>query len=186
MSLSRAVARAKTASSSISGMISNSAPKRCAHMPSRGWEPMLYDAMVLAASVEFADRATKRPSRGWARRFDLRIPVHDPARWAAPAVSDALHEALRFLTGDFWSSARQLWSGRFIRTFRGSVRHSSNTPLPERSISIIWLTWRTARRDRKWADTPPRRRWRWSCLLRTWKKSWSACWSGMRRSGKNS
>lgn len=67
------------------------------------WEPMLYDAMVLAASVEFADRTMKRPLRGWARRIDLRIPVHDPARWTAPAVSDALHEALRFLTGDFWS-----------------------------------------------------------------------------------
>ena len=44
------------------------------------WEPMLYDAMVLAASVEFADRAIQRPSRGWARRIDLRLPVHDPAR----------------------------------------------------------------------------------------------------------
>lgn len=67
------------------------------------WEAVLYDAMVLAASVEFADRAIKRPSRGWARRIGIRMPVHDLARWTAPAVSEALHEALRFLTGDFWS-----------------------------------------------------------------------------------
>lgn len=67
------------------------------------WEPMIYDAMVLTAAVEFADRAIKRPSRGWARRITLRIPVHDPARWNDPAVSAALHDALGFLTGDFWA-----------------------------------------------------------------------------------
>jgi Queuosine biosynthesis protein QueC len=67
------------------------------------WQPVLYDAMVVAATVEFADKKVRRPSRGWARRLNLRIPVHDPERWVAPAVSDALHEALGFLTGDFWT-----------------------------------------------------------------------------------
>jgi 7-cyano-7-deazaguanine synthase in queuosine biosynthesis len=67
------------------------------------WEPVIYDAMVLAAAVEFSDRAVKRPSRGWARRINLRIPVHDTTRWTDPAISKALHDALGFLTGDFWA-----------------------------------------------------------------------------------
>lgn len=67
------------------------------------WEPVIYDAMVFAAAVEFSDRVIKRPSRGWARRIAVRLPVHDPARWNDPAVSNSLHEALGFLTGDFWT-----------------------------------------------------------------------------------
>jgi hypothetical protein len=65
------------------------------------WEPMIYDAMVVAAAVEFADRSIKRPSRGWTRQIGVRIPVHDPMRWSNP-VSSSLHEALGFLTGDLW------------------------------------------------------------------------------------
>jgi hypothetical protein len=56
----------------------------------------------LAAAVEFSDRAIKRPSRGWTRQIELRIPVHDPARWNKPDVFNSLHEALEFLTGDLW------------------------------------------------------------------------------------
>jgi hypothetical protein len=67
------------------------------------WETVIYDAMVVSASIEFADLSVKRPSRGWARRITLRIPVHDPARWSDPAVSNSLHDALGFLTGDFWT-----------------------------------------------------------------------------------
>lgn len=67
------------------------------------WEPVIYDAMVVSAAIEFADLSVKRSSRGWARRINVRIPVHDPARWNDPAVSTALHDALGFLTGDFWT-----------------------------------------------------------------------------------
>ncbi|MGB3539111.1 MAG: 7-cyano-7-deazaguanine synthase [Mesorhizobium sp.] len=67
------------------------------------WEPVIYDAMVLAAAIEFADLAIKRPTRGWARRISLRIPVHDVARWNTPAVSGSLKDAAEFLTGDFWT-----------------------------------------------------------------------------------
>jgi 7-cyano-7-deazaguanine synthase in queuosine biosynthesis len=66
------------------------------------WEPVIYDAMVVAAAVEFSDRAIKRPSRGWTRQIELRVPVHDPMRWNDPRVSGSLHEALGFLTGDLW------------------------------------------------------------------------------------
>lgn len=67
------------------------------------WEPVIYDAMVVSAAVEFADLSVKRPSRGWARRIAVRIPVHDSSRWSDPAVTDALHDTLGFLTGDFWT-----------------------------------------------------------------------------------
>jgi hypothetical protein len=67
------------------------------------WEAVIYDAMVVSASIEFADLSVKRPSRGWARRITLRIPVHDPVRWNDSAVSNSLHDALGFLTGDFWT-----------------------------------------------------------------------------------
>jgi len=67
------------------------------------WEPVVYDAMVVTAAVEFADRTIKRSSRGWPRRIDLRIPVHEPARWRDPYLSRTLLDALGFLTGDYWS-----------------------------------------------------------------------------------
>ena len=67
------------------------------------WEPVILDAMLVAAGVEFADLSCRRPALGWARRLSLRVPVEDPARWKAPAVRDSLLSALRFVTGDHWS-----------------------------------------------------------------------------------
>jgi len=66
------------------------------------WEAVVCDALVVAAAVEYTDRAVKRPQSAWARRLTVRIPVHDLPRWQNPEVSAALHEALGFLTGDFW------------------------------------------------------------------------------------
>jgi hypothetical protein len=66
------------------------------------WDPVIFDAMVVAAAVEYSDKIVKRPSTGWARRISLRLPVHDPKKWTAPSVATALQEALEFLTGDFW------------------------------------------------------------------------------------
>jgi len=69
------------------------------------WEPIIYDAMIVAAAVEYADRTVRRPARGWRRRFEIGIPVHDPARWEAAETKTALLDALGFLTGDDWSFA---------------------------------------------------------------------------------
>src|SRR5688500_1831208 len=66
------------------------------------WEPVVFDALLVAAAVEFCDRSQKRATHHWAREFEVRIPVHDPRRWNRAKVSDALHEALSFLTGDRW------------------------------------------------------------------------------------
>lgn len=67
------------------------------------WEPVIYDAMVVAASIEYADRSFTRSKLGWQREFALRIPVLEPARWTDRAVYKALRDAASFLTGDDWS-----------------------------------------------------------------------------------
>ena len=66
------------------------------------WEPVVFDLMLLAASVEFCDRVQRRAALGWGRAFELRLPVHDPVVWDQRTVSDTLHEALELLTGDQW------------------------------------------------------------------------------------
>jgi len=67
------------------------------------WEPVVYDALVVCAGVEFCDRIRRRPAHQWGRRIELRVPVHELDRWNVRPVSDALHAALDFLTGDCWN-----------------------------------------------------------------------------------
>ena len=67
------------------------------------WEAVVFDAMLVAASVEFTDLSCRRRSLGWTRHLSIRIPVDDPDRWEAPAVKDRLLDAIGFLTGDHWS-----------------------------------------------------------------------------------
>lgn len=66
------------------------------------WQPVLYDALLVAAAVEFCDRSQRRPTTGWGRTFELSIPVHQPERWNQRDVMSALHGVLDFLTGDRW------------------------------------------------------------------------------------
>ncbi|MGB8275959.1 MAG: 7-cyano-7-deazaguanine synthase, partial [Alphaproteobacteria bacterium] len=66
------------------------------------WQPVLYDALLVAAAVEFCDKTKRRPARVWGRNIELRIPVHEPDRWNQQDVAAALHDALNFLTGDLW------------------------------------------------------------------------------------
>lgn len=67
------------------------------------WEPVIFDAMLVAASVEFTDLSRRRPALEWTRCLSIRIPVSDRNRWEAPAVKDRLLDALEFVTGDRWS-----------------------------------------------------------------------------------
>ena len=67
------------------------------------WEPVIFDALVVAAAVEFCDRLQRRNSQHWGRAFEVCIPVHDPDRWKAVPVSASLQDALEFLTGDRWA-----------------------------------------------------------------------------------
>jgi len=66
------------------------------------WAPVAWDALLVAAAVEFADRTKSRPAYTWRRRFDLRIPVHNPRLWNSSKVESSLRDALEFLTGDEW------------------------------------------------------------------------------------
>ena len=66
------------------------------------WDARVYDALLVAAAVQFCDHTKRRPSTDWGRDFVLRVPVHDPDHWSSAAVLTALHDALKFLTCDRW------------------------------------------------------------------------------------
>jgi len=87
------------------------------------WDPLLVDLLVVAAAVEFCDLTHRRPARGWARRFDLCLAVHDPEHWRQPEVLDALTDAVGFLTGD-------LWAFSFVRRRRPAA------PVPQQSLEL--------------------------------------------------
>jgi 7-cyano-7-deazaguanine synthase in queuosine biosynthesis len=95
------------------------------------WKPIVFDALVVAAAVEFCDRVQKRPALGWGRRFELTIPVHDRPHWSSPPVIDALTDALEFLTGDCWVIE---FTQRRIPVERYGQRH---LPIPPGITTII-------------------------------------------------
>ncbi|SDA63397.1 MULTISPECIES: 7-cyano-7-deazaguanine synthase [unclassified Janthinobacterium] len=66
------------------------------------WQPVVFDALVVAAVVEFCDRSLSRSSMNWGRRFVVHVPVHEPFRWSDKSVVAALVQALNLLTGDDW------------------------------------------------------------------------------------
>lgn len=66
------------------------------------WDPIIYDLSLVAAAVNFCDWNFKRPADLWERHFELRIPVHEPARWNDAPVRTALHRVLQTLTCDRW------------------------------------------------------------------------------------
>lgn len=67
------------------------------------WDPLIYDALLLAAAIEYCDRALARREFDWRRFFELRLPVHEPDRWNEPALKRSLLAALELLTGDSWT-----------------------------------------------------------------------------------
>jgi hypothetical protein len=69
---------------------------------STNWQAVVYDALIVAAAVEFCDRSLGRSAMNWGRRFRVRVPVHDPARWSDRAVMRTLVDALNLLTSDAW------------------------------------------------------------------------------------
>ncbi len=95
------------------------------------WEPVVYDALVLCAGVEYCDRICRRRTHEWGRRIELRVPVHEPERWSAKPVSDALHAALDFLTGDRWSVS-------FVKRRKAFVTPKQFAfPIPSDIVAVI-------------------------------------------------
>jgi len=66
------------------------------------WDARVFDAFVVTAAVQYCDHIKARPKTGWGRDIELRVPVHDPDLWNSSDVSERLHDALGFLTGDRW------------------------------------------------------------------------------------
>jgi len=66
------------------------------------WEPIIFDALLVAGAVEYCDRVQKRPAHAWGRHFEVTIAVHDPNRWNDTGVLVPLTDSLGFLTGDRW------------------------------------------------------------------------------------
>lgn len=95
------------------------------------WDARVFDAFALAAAVQFCDHTRARSSVRWGREIELRMPVHDPAHWGSVAVSEALHTALEFLTGDRWQI-------EFVgRTRKEQAPKQRNLVLPDGSRVII-------------------------------------------------
>ena len=91
----------------------------------------VYDAFVVAASVEFCDRTKARPSTSWGRELTLRVPVHDLGHWGSPAVSRTLHDALTFLTNDRWQIS-------FVeRKMREPLLSQRNFDFPDGSCAVM-------------------------------------------------
>jgi hypothetical protein len=78
-------------------------PERLVSYRLASWQPVVYDALLLAAAVEYCDRRQVRPGEGWGRDFSIRLPVDDLRLWTDPTVNGALVDALSRLTGDRWS-----------------------------------------------------------------------------------
>lgn len=68
----------------------------------RNWNNIVFDALVVAATIEFCDRALARKAVIWGREFDLRIAVHDAELWSSSKVYEPLIACLELLTGDRW------------------------------------------------------------------------------------
>ena len=95
------------------------------------WDKRVYDAFVVAAAVQFCDHTKRRPSSDWGRDFALQVPVHDPDHWNSAAVSAALHDALKLLTGDQWQITFK------PRKAPASIPRQMNFNLPDDTRVII-------------------------------------------------
>jgi 7-cyano-7-deazaguanine synthase in queuosine biosynthesis len=85
-------------------------------------EPIVCDAMVVAASAEFADAMVKRPEHGWRRKISINVPVYELHQWESPEVRDSLRCALNFVTGDSWDIS--------FRQRRAKLKQSAQPLLP--------------------------------------------------------
>ena len=93
-------------------------------------DPLIFDAFVLAAAIDFCDRVVRRPSLGWGRVFEVSLPVHDPDRWSTP-MSEQLVAAVSFLTGDHWHF--EFHSRHAV----ADVHAQGNFEIPDRSAVVL-------------------------------------------------
>lgn len=65
-------------------------------------DPLVHDALLVAAAVEFCDHLRERSTVVWQRDFCLQLPVYEIDKWRDTSLSRLLTDALDFLTGDRW------------------------------------------------------------------------------------
>lgn len=66
-------------------------------------EPRIYDLVLIAGAVAFADRVVQRKTRVcWRRKLEVVVPTSDPDFWKQTLVLRKLTETLDLLTGDVW------------------------------------------------------------------------------------
>jgi hypothetical protein len=62
----------------------------------------LVDLLRIASAVYVVDRLVKRSPKHSSRTVSLKVGVLDDCLWNRQDVRDSVHEALEFVTGDFW------------------------------------------------------------------------------------
>jgi 7-cyano-7-deazaguanine synthase in queuosine biosynthesis len=66
-------------------------------------EPRIYDLVLIAGAVAFADRAVpRRTSICWRRELEVVIPTSEPEFWKQARLTKSLTDTLELLTGDVW------------------------------------------------------------------------------------
>lgn len=67
-------------------------------------EPHVYDLVLIAGVVAFADRIVERKTRAcWRRELEVVVPSSDPDFWSQETILRSLTGTLELLTGDLWS-----------------------------------------------------------------------------------
>jgi 7-cyano-7-deazaguanine synthase in queuosine biosynthesis len=67
-------------------------------------KPIYEDLATLVESMAFLDRRiVRKRSSGWPRQLSIQVPVYEHSQLRRTAATEALVEAVRFLTGDQWS-----------------------------------------------------------------------------------
>ncbi|MBL1422193.1 MAG: 7-cyano-7-deazaguanine synthase [Alphaproteobacteria bacterium] len=66
-------------------------------------DDLVYDAFIVAASIEYCDYLQGRFVRKWGREFTVSIPVDNVEHWQSKPLYNSLVGALNILTGDKWN-----------------------------------------------------------------------------------
>ena len=67
-------------------------------------DPLIYDLVLIAGAVAFADRVVPRKtSVCWRRELEVVVPTSDPEFWKQAIVVRKLTETVELVTGDVWS-----------------------------------------------------------------------------------
>lgn len=90
--------------------------------------PIDVDLLLLAGLIAFADRNSPRNAH-WVRNFHLELPVHVPDVWSSKEVGCRLFEALRFLTGDYWTFEFHERKSRDERAFQLDLQAPIDEPV---------------------------------------------------------